>query len=266
MQPHSPTPAEESQRANRSWWNQDAADYHQRHGDYLGIDDPNGTFIWCPEAVYEDDYHLLGEDIAGKHILEIGCGSAPCSRWLSARGAKVVAFDISEEMLRYGQRSMTPQTHLPLIQASAEDLPFATASFDIAFSSFGAIPFVANSQQVMHEVARVLRPGGRFVFSITHPMRWIFRDEPDEQGLVAVHSYFNRSGYIERDEAGTATYAEHHRTLGDRIRELRAAGFVLEDLIEPVWPEGLERIWGQWSPLRGEIFPGTAIFVTTLAR
>jgi len=40
-----------------------------------------------------------------------------------------------------------------------------------------------------------------------------------------------------------------------------AAGFVLTDLIEPEWPEGHEQIWGQWSPLRGRIFPGTAIFV-----
>jgi hypothetical protein len=36
---------------------------------------------------------------------------------------------------------------------------------------------------------------------------------------------------------------------------------VLTDLIEPVWPEAHDREWGQWSPLRGRLFPGTAIFV-----
>jgi hypothetical protein len=36
---------------------------------------------------------------------------------------------------------------------------------------------------------------------------------------------------------------------------------VLDDVVEPEWPEGRERIWGQWSPLRGALFPGTAIFV-----
>ncbi len=43
-----------------------------------------------------------------------------------------------------------------------------------------------------------------------------------------------------------------------------AAGFVLRDLVEPEWPEGHEGIWGQWSPLRGRLFPGTAIFVSDL--
>ena len=72
----------------------------------------------------------------------------------------------------------------------------------------------------MREVFRVLRPGGRWVFSVTHPMRWIFLDDPGEGGLVAVHSYFDRRPYVEYDETGAPTYVEHHRTLGDRIREL----------------------------------------------
>jgi hypothetical protein len=110
-------------------------------------------------------------------------------------------------------------------------------------------------------VFRVLRPGGRWVFSLTHPMRWIFLDDPGEGGLYAVHSYFDRRPYVEQDADGTASYVEQHRTLGDRVRELVGAGFVLRDLIEPEWPDGHERIWGQWSPLRGRIFPGTAIFV-----
>jgi len=133
---------------------------------------------------------------------------------------------------------------------------------DIACTAFGAVPFVEDSAAVMREAYRILRPGGRWVFSVTHPMRWIFLDDPGEGGLVAVHSYFDRRPYVEYDGTGAATYVEHHRTLGDRIRELVAAGFVLTDLIEPEWPDGHEGIWGQWSPLRGRIFPGTAIFVT----
>jgi SAM-dependent methyltransferase len=123
---------------------------------------------------------------------------------------------------------------------------------------------VADSAAVMREVARVLRPGGSWVFSITHPMRWIFFDEPGEDGLVAHNSYFDRSPYVEVDDNGVPGYVEQHRTLGDRIRELVAAGFVLRDLIEPEWPAGHEQIWGQWSPLRGKLFPGTAIFVADL--
>ncbi len=56
-------------------------------------------------------------------------------------------------------------------------------------------------RHVMREVFRVLRPGGRWVFSVTHPMRWIFLDDPGEGGLVAVHSYFDRRPYVETTTA-----------------------------------------------------------------
>ena len=54
---------------------------------------------------------------------------------------------------------------------------------------------------------------------------------------------------------------EHHRTLGDHVRALRAAGLRLHDLVEPEWPEDHDQVWGGWSPLRGRLLPGTAIFI-----
>jgi SAM-dependent methyltransferase len=149
---------------------------------------------------------------------------------------------------------------VPLVQASADQLPFAAEMFDVACSAFGAVPFVADAGAVFREVARVLRPGGRWVFAVTHPMRWIFPDDPGPGGLTAVQSYFDRTPYVEVDEQGRATYVEHHRTLGDHVRGLTAAGLRLVDLVEPEWPDGHEQQWGQWSPLRGRLFPGTAIF------
>jgi hypothetical protein len=113
----------------------------------------------------------------------------------------------------------------------------------------------------MREVHRILRPGGRWVFSVTHPVRWAFPDEPGTQGLTAVSSYFDRTPYVEEDRAGCAVYVEHHRTLGDRVREIAAAGFRLVNLVEPEWPRWNDQEWGGWSPLRGALLPGTAIFV-----
>lgn len=260
----SPTDARDntdSVRANRTWWDLDATAYHDAHGSFLGTDAPGGEFIWCPEGLHEGDWQLLGE-VAGRDVLEIGCGSAPCARWLTGQGARAVALDLSRGMLDIGRHHMQQDpAPTPLVQGDATALPFAAACFDIAFSAFGAFPFVADSAGAMREAARVLRPGGRLVFSVNHPMRWIFRDDPGPAGLEACFSYFDRSPYYERDDDGRLSYVEHHRTLGDRIRELTAAGFVLDDLVEPEWPEWLTQTWGQWSPLRGEIFPGTAIFV-----
>src|ERR1700754_46931 len=85
-------------RANRNWWDTDADDYHAEHGDFLGAAD----FVWCPERLREADAHLLG-DVAGKRILEVGCGSAMCSRWLAGQGAHPVAFDLSAGMLRHAR-------------------------------------------------------------------------------------------------------------------------------------------------------------------
>lgn len=251
-----------SQRASRRWWDADAAQYHDTHADFLGVDSTDGEFVWCPEGLHEGDYHLLG-DIVGKTVLEVGCGSAPCSRWLAAHGAHPVGLDLSRAMLDRGLAAMARGgAQVPLVQAGAEALPFADQSFDLACSAFGAIPFVADSALAMREVARVLRPGGRWVFSVNHPVRWIFPDDPGQAGLTATMSYFDRTPYVEVDAAGEPTYVEHHRTIGDRVREIVAAGLTLLDIIEPDWPEWLDREWGQWSPLRGELFPGTAIFVT----
>lgn len=247
----------ESQRANRRWWDADADAYQAAHGDFLGTAD----FRWCPEGLREQEIRLLGE-VRDRDVLEVGCGAAACSRWLRAQGARAVAFDLSAGMLRHA-RSEADRTGIavPLVQADAEAMPFADASFDIACTAFGAVPFCADSARVMREIARILRPGGRWVFATTHPLRWIFPDDPGPGGLTAQTPYFDRTPYVEIDEAGVPTYVEHHRTLGDRVREITAAGLQLVDVIEPEWPEGHAQVWGQWSPLRGAILPGTAIYV-----
>lgn len=248
----------ETRQASRRWWDSDAAAYQATHGEFLG----DADFVWCPEGIREAHARLLG-DISGRRVLEVGCGAASCTRWLRCSGAYAVGVDLSAGMLAQARLASQRTNTAPyLVQGDAEDLPFPDECFDLACSAFGAVPFVADSARVMREVHRVLRPGGRWVFAVTHPMRWIFLDDPGEAGLTAVHSYFDRRSYLERDETGKLSYVEQHRTLGDRIREIVAAGLVLRDIVEPEWPDGHDRIWGQWSPLRGRIFPGTAIFVT----
>jgi SAM-dependent methyltransferase len=249
----------QARRANRAWWDLDADEYQREHGEFLG----DADFVWCPEGLREADARLLGP-VRGRRVLELGCGAAAAARWLATEGADVVGTDLSAGMLRHAVAGAARTgVRVPLVQADALALPFRDGAFDIACTAFGAVPFVADSAALMREVHRVLRPGGRWVFSVTHPMRWIFLDDAGEGGLVAVHSYFDRRPYVEQDVNGTVTYLEQHRTLGDRIRELVAAGFLLVDVVEPEWPAGHDQIWGQWSPLRGRLFPGTAIFVST---
>ncbi|MGH3096871.1 MAG: class I SAM-dependent methyltransferase [Streptosporangiales bacterium] len=251
--------AVETVRANRLWWDAEADAYQLEHGSFLGDD----RFTWSPEGLDEASAGLLGT-VTGRRVLEVGCGAAQCSRWLAGRGANVVGIDLSAGQLAHA-RALDARlgTRVPVLQADAGALPFAAASFDLACSAFGALPFVADIARVQAEVARVLRPGGRWVFSVNHPLRWAFPDDPGPGGLTVQYSYFDRSPYVERDDGGATTYVEHHRTLGDWVRAIVAAGLRLDDLVEPEWPEALTQIWGGWSPLRGRVIPGTAVFCCT---
>jgi SAM-dependent methyltransferase len=247
----------ETARANQHWWDLDADGYQARHREFLG----DISFMWGPEGFREDEGRLLG-DVSGRRVVEIGCGGGQCGRWLAARGAHAVGMDLSRSQLLHSRRlDDASGITLPVIQADAQRLPFADGSFDVAFSAGGAVAFVADAAAFFREVVRILRPGGRFVFATTHPFRWSFLDQPDEAGLYAVDSYFDRRAYVEQDDLGHATYVEHHRTVGDLVRHITAANLRLVDLVEPEWSADHGRAWGGWSPLRAHIIPGTAIFV-----
>jgi SAM-dependent methyltransferase len=250
---------DETLSANRRDWDRSADDYQAEHGEFLR----DVGFVWSPEGLDESEARLLG-DLRGRRVLEVGCGAGQCARWLRGQGATVVGLDLSFRQLQHSHRlDGVTGTPVPVVCATATRIPLADRSFDLACSAFGALPFIADVEVVMSEVARVLRPGGRWVFAVTHPMRWMFDDDPTEHGMRVTRSYFDRTPYVEEDEEGRPSYVEHHHTLGDWVRAVVSAGFVVEDLIEPEWPEGHERVWGGWGPVRGRYVAGTAILVCT---
>jgi SAM-dependent methyltransferase len=246
-----------SRAANRADWDAYADEYQSSHGAFLR----DIGFVWCPEGLDEAAGGLLG-DVRGRSVLEVGCGAAQCARWLVTQGAAAVGLVLSHRQLQHARRiDEDTGVRVPVVCGTATDLPFADASFDVVFSSFGALQFVSDIADAVAETARVLRPGGRYAFSITHPTRWMFPDDPGEAGLVPSQSYWDRPPYVEVDDAtGEVSYVEHHRTLGDWVALLAGAGFVITDLLEPEWPENHDRVWGGWSGTRGRYTPGTAIF------
>lgn len=251
--------AEAAARANAASWTRDAEDYLAEHGAALGAAD----FVWGPEGLREEDARLLGpvEDLRGATVVELGAGAAQCSRWLTARGVQAIATDVSWGMLA-ASRSLDAATGIrtPTLLADARSLPLPDRSADAVFTSFGAIPFVGDAERVHAEAARLLRPGGRWVCSVTHPVRWMFPDDPTTTGMTVTRPYFDRRPYVETDSGGV-TYAEFHRTVGDHVRDVVSAGLELVDVVEPEWPAGRDVTWGGWGPERGAFVPGTMILV-----
>ena len=209
---------------------------------------------------------LLVRDVVRVHavaqpILIVG-RAGQCSRWVRSQGGRAVGLDLSLRQLQHSRRiDEDSGLAVPSVLGTATALPFADGSFDTVFCSFGALQFVSDIADAVAETARVLRPGGRFAFSITHPTRWMFPDDPSEAGLTASQSYWDRTPYVEiDDDTGRVSYVEHHRTLGDWVELLAGHDFLVDTLREPEWPEDNDREWGGWSRVRGRLTPGTAIF------
>lgn len=250
-------------RVNRTWWDANAANYYEEHGDFLG----DSELVWGPEGWTETELRLLG-DLAGRDVLEVGAGAAQGSRFARRSGARAVASDLSAGMLATARRidarageSADRPVPVPLVQCDGCSLPLADAAFDVVFTAYGVLPFVADGDAFFAEAARVLRPGGRLVAAEPHPIRWCFPDVPGHQGLTVTTPYWDRRAYTERDAAGTLRYAETHPTIESRVAQIVAAGLRLVELHEPTWPAHNPATWGGWSPLRGEYLPGTVIWV-----
>jgi len=209
---------------NRDAWDATSDEYQEQHGRQLA---DSGGLAWGTSQIPESELRVLG-DVAGKDILELGCGAAQWSIALAQHGARPVGLDLSERQLEHARRLMAEAgVDFPLIWGSAEAVPLPDASFDIVFCDHGAMTF-ADPYRTVPEAARLLRPGGLFAFSHGSPIESIcWPLDADEVGDRLVLDYF---GMHAIDDHETISFQLPY---GEWIRLFRANGFVIEDLIEP---------------------------------
>jgi SAM-dependent methyltransferase len=179
--------------------------------------------VW---QIPEDELQVLG-DVAGKNMLELGCGGAQWSISLASLGARPVGLDLSPRQLEHARRAMAEAgVEFPLIEASAEDVPLEDGSFDIVFCDHGAFNF-ADPMRLVPQCARLLRTGGLLAFSMVTPIFDIFwENEREAVGDEPRNNYFEHRGF--EDDEGV----DFQLPYGEWIRLFRANGLVVEDLVE----------------------------------
>ena len=149
-------------RRNRSHWDGRAADYAGPAEIAWASNEPT----WGIWQVPDSKLRLLPDDLAGKDVIELGCGTAYVSAWLSRRGARVVGIDNSAAQLATARRLQREhELDFTLIHGNAEEVPYPDASFDLAISEYGACLW-ADPYRWVPEAARILRPGGELIFLV----------------------------------------------------------------------------------------------------
>ena len=172
--------------------------------------------------------------IAGLRVLDLGCGFGYFCRWAAENGAaEVLGLDLSEKMLAVAVEN-SAGLGIAYERADLETFDLPDRQFDLVYSSL-AVHYLANFEALCAKVRRFLPAGGRFVFSMEHPLyaaranpEWI----PDADGNNA----FLIKDYLREGKRLTDWIApgivKYHRTIATTINSLQANGLWLDHIDE----------------------------------
>ena len=177
-------------------------------------------------------------DVAGRRVLDLGCGAGQLAHHLAERGAaEVTGVDISERMLALA-RAERSHPRLTYLREAIEAVTFPPDHFDLVVSSL-AIHYVADYRGLMRRVAGWLRPGGILVYSTEHPVYltractegWV-RDAAGQPLHWAVDAYAEEG--LREEHWFKEGVQKYHRTLASLLNGLIEAGLSIERVVEPV--------------------------------
>lgn len=167
----------------------------------------------------------LAGDVDGRRILDVGCGSGPLSAALRDRGALVAGLDLSAAMIELARARLGEDADL-IVHDVAEPLPYADATFDDVVASL-VLHYLEDWTQPLAELRRVLKPGGRLLLSVNHPILYKMLNPDADYFDIAEFSY-------DAEHAGrTVVYTNWHRPLQGMSDAFTAAGFDISVIQEP---------------------------------
>ncbi|HET9782392.1 MAG TPA: class I SAM-dependent methyltransferase [Candidatus Dormibacteraeota bacterium] len=183
----------------------------------------------------EADVRIL-PDMNGLDVIELGCGTAYFGAWLKKAGARrVVGIDITPAQLDTARR-VNEETGLGLefIEANAEEVPLPDASFDIAFSEYGASIW-CDPDRWIPEAARLLRPGGELIFMRNSDIQLVC--SPDAERISEqLQRPLRGMKRLDWHEAGEVS-SEFHLNHSDMFGLLKRTGFEVIDFRELYAPD-----------------------------
>jgi SAM-dependent methyltransferase len=177
---------------------------------------------------------------ASGRVLDVGCGEGQVARIAAGIGLDVVGIDPAWAQVSVATTRSAGERY---VQGGAAALPFAVASFDAAIACL-VFEHIVDLDHAVAEVARVLRPGGRFLLLLNHPLLqtpgsgWIddqILDPPEQYWRVG--DYLAEASTIEEVQKGVFIRFEH-RPLSRYLNALAASGLLLEHMVEPAPPPG----------------------------
>ncbi len=206
-------------------------------------------------------------DVLGLRGLDIGCGEGENTRLVAGRGARMTAFDISRTFLVHAfEKEQEESFGIGYLLAHAGELPFPDDCFDFAMATMSLMD-TPDHEKVIHEIWRVIKPGGFFQFSITHPCfqtprwKWIC-DETGQRIALECGDYFSPPEHEIEEWMHTSAPPEmerqfgkfripvFRRTLSGWVNMLIDAGFALEQMVEPYADEDAIRRYPQIADTR----------------
>jgi SAM-dependent methyltransferase len=194
------------------------------------------AYWWFRDAFFDD---LLPPP--GRRTLEVGCGEGRVARDLAARGHRVTGVDTALGLVREARLAPGGGTWA---LADGAGLPFPDGRFDLVVA-YNSLQVVADLPATVREAARVLGPGGRLAFCVSHPVTDLGRflgDEPDAPFVLRTR-YFESERVDDTVHTGGLTMRFRGRTwsLEHYARALEGAGLRIEALREPRPAGGGER-------------------------